>query len=191
MRGRDPCRHRFEYVETIAQPHVLPRGAAAEADELFGVGIRKRAQHDRVDHGEDRAVGADAECERDDGRERKRRRAAQAAYGKPNVLQEIGEIFRAPRGDFATLTVRDEFRSYRGHITKSFFGESARVGVIRAKRAIALGAHGEMKLELVVHVSGHVGAHQSKQSAPQLGRTAFGCHARAGLARSTRVTAAE
>src|SRR5205085_9953597 len=42
--------------------------AVADAVEALRVGDRERAQHDRVDQGEDRGRAADAERERQDGR---------------------------------------------------------------------------------------------------------------------------
>jgi hypothetical protein len=54
--------------------------------------IRQRLQRQRVDHAEDRRVGADAEREREDGGEGETGIAPQQARAITNVQQELLEL---------------------------------------------------------------------------------------------------
>jgi hypothetical protein len=59
--------------------------------ELVRVGDRQRTQHQTVDQGKDRAAGADAQRERQDGDGREAGSAGEQPAAEPEVVQEIFE----------------------------------------------------------------------------------------------------
>ncbi len=67
--------------------HLL--GPLGEEDQAIGLGVRERAQQDRVDHAEDRGVGADPQCERRDRDEREAGRLPQRADREADVAPEL------------------------------------------------------------------------------------------------------
>ena len=57
----------------------------AQVHDAVGFGVGKRPQQDAVDDAEDRGIGADAEAERQDERERESRHAGQGAQREANI----------------------------------------------------------------------------------------------------------
>ena len=57
--------------------------------QTAGVAVRQRLEQHAVDDAEDRAVGADAERERDDGDEREPGRSPQDAHRVGEVLPQL------------------------------------------------------------------------------------------------------
>jgi hypothetical protein len=90
-------------VQVIGRRHVVEPGGAAhlmeDADELLGMRIGQRPQEHRVDHGEDRRVGADAQGQRHHGGQSESGRPGEPADGVAQVLQEClhrGGLVRQP-----------------------------------------------------------------------------------------------
>jgi hypothetical protein len=61
-----------------------------ETHEPIRPGKGQRAEQDAVDDAENRGVRADAQCQREQRREREQRRAHEPAGGVPRVAQELG-----------------------------------------------------------------------------------------------------
>ena len=59
----------------------------AEMNELFGMGVGKRAKKNTVENAEDGRVGADAESEREDGDYGKRGIFAKGTQGEAQILR--------------------------------------------------------------------------------------------------------
>src|SRR6185437_4611865 len=77
---------------------------APDERELAGTAIREGLEQHRADHGEDRAVGTDAEGKRDYSNEREGRGAPQGAHRMAQVRPESVHR-RAPASDWCALVV--------------------------------------------------------------------------------------
>ena len=92
-----PGRHAFERLSTVAERgvHRIREDTAVllplHVDQPIAIGHRQALQECGVDDGEDGGVGADAEGERQDDRERGGRLLPQCAGGIAEVLPEIAK----------------------------------------------------------------------------------------------------
>ncbi len=75
---------------------VARRLRVVDHDELFGLGIRQRLEKDVVEDAEYRRRHADAERERDNGKDADERTADARAHGVPKVLDESRHFFSGP-----------------------------------------------------------------------------------------------
>ena len=71
-----------------------PRIGAGDADQLLGMRIGERTKDNSVDQAEDRAVGADAQCE---GENRDGREAGVLSQRAKTELEVLKQIFHAAR----------------------------------------------------------------------------------------------
>ncbi len=89
----------LEHLRVLAHAHEVRRRKRRvlravgiehlQVVQAIGVAVGQRFEQHAVHHAEDRAVGADAERERDQRRGGKRRRAAQHAEGVADVLRAV------------------------------------------------------------------------------------------------------
>ena len=119
-----------------------------EVDDLFRPFDRRVAEDDRVDEAEDRRVGSDAECEREDGHCREPRSPGQRAEAVAHVAAEAELESRQP-GPAAAVTHRVLVRF---DAAESGARPSARFPPVESGLAHqSLRFHVEMEAELLVH----------------------------------------
>src|SRR5262249_2176724 len=102
-----------------------------QENQAFGLRVGQRSQQDRVDHREDRGVGADPERERRDRHDRESRRAAQRPCREANVAREL---FHGPSGPPCGLVL--EFMtsgSAQGFETGGRGARRSRIGTPRTR----------------------------------------------------------
>ena len=134
--------------------------------QAIRIAVRQRLEQHAVHHAEDRAVGADAERERDQRRRGKRRRAAQHAEGIADVLPQLGEKFRSLHVSSPPFVDGDAFLPRAVVIAESLERQPA-----RALRGFALldqlaDPHLDMKGQLRVDVRGRFEAEEAPESRP-------------------------
>ncbi len=145
------------------------RGRFPDGHQTIGVAERERTKQRRVDEREDRAVGADAERERQRGHERKRRRPFQLADRELQVVAELVQplgqahipISLSTEGGHRSFEARDVAKAVECQLTRGFRIDAARDELARP--------HLEVKGELFVDLALHRDAPQPRpQQAPHV-----------------------
>ncbi len=132
--GRDP-----ELVE--AERGELAR----EVDQLLRLLVVERLEHDAVDDAEDRAVGADAQRDGDDGDDRVSRRAAELPQTVPEVLHDGLEQDAAALVAHRVLELLDAARLQPR--------EATRLGRVDARRDLLLRQELDVRAQLLVEIA--------------------------------------
>ena len=88
---RPAARVPVEHVRRRREASRVRAGGLPDRDQPIRVGVRQRPQQRRVDQREDRAVGADAERERQSPRRREHRRRTQLAERELHVVTQLFE----------------------------------------------------------------------------------------------------
>jgi hypothetical protein len=152
--------------ECVWERERLLRGPRADSGDGFGraecVGTidRQRFEEQRVEHGEDRRVGADAQCEREHGHGGDGRRAAHHAQRMASVLAEI--LDRANSARVAT------FVGSLVHPTKGSPRRVACHGLGHAARLEFARPFIEMKADFIVELGFDlVGTQEGAQAKPR------------------------
>ena len=68
---------------------AILRGGAKDPFQLGAIGVRQRLEQDVVDQAEDRSVGADAESERDNGKEGVAGGFPQRTHAEAQILRQV------------------------------------------------------------------------------------------------------
>src|SRR6185503_17799746 len=126
--------------------------------------------------------------ERQDGGGREGGRATERSPTEAHVLRDIGDVLAAILRRLPACVVGNQTLPHALDVTVAGQGVGARALRCHAEREVALLAHRDVELELLVHVRGDVATQESQVACPA---AAPAGHAIAGAARSTRVTACE
>ena len=117
-----------------------------------GVAVRQRLEQHAVDDAEDRAVGANAERERDDGDGREPGRPAQDANRVDEVLPQLADVRTARHPPREPLIDVDALALGAFVIAKLLHRAAARLVGRHALRDELADPHVEMKVELALDV---------------------------------------
>jgi hypothetical protein len=118
---RERTRHRPDVVELhVSQLHpcdVISLETFRDLDELFGIVVRQRAEHERVEHREERGACTDGDREDQDGRCREPGAVAEGSQAEPEVLEDRVHEWVPPRIERAFPDQRDVPELASGLIT--------------------------------------------------------------------------
>ncbi len=134
--------------------------------QLFGVGVRQRSDHDRVDRAQDRAGDSDAQADAQDGHQAEARILEQVSEPETSVLQHVSPYLPAsdplaPSGVNGNTGV-----PHGGKLAEAPGSFFPRGGFGPARGDQVAHPHLEVKADFGVHVLADVGAPEAKLFPP-------------------------
>ena len=177
-----------ERMVQLTHSRELGERRRRECREALGLREGKRAHDHGVDDREHGGVRADAECERQNRDDGECRRSAKIASGVAQILHEIVHHVPPALRARKSVIVLAERRAHAVVVAKPLDRGALCVVAGESARGVVASAHLEVKAQLVVDVGVDVGSEEAEIAAPARVHR-LECHASAGAARSTCVTA--
>lgn len=149
---------------------------------------RGRSQEHDVEEAEHRHVHAESEREGEDDACGHARLAPEGSQPEADIVNEVGHELDSPVGGVLALVVLHQLIAHLLDVAEAAQCIAACLPGWHAEGEVALDAHGDVELQLIVDVGGRVGTNEA-QVPPPARRFATTGHEIAGSACSTRVTA--